>query len=70
MTYTIVLKEQRAQIVVKELNNGSKIVTEPDGDGWVKVAVEINRDYDILALYHAGMEARVQMENEWKTPVA
>lgn len=70
MTYTIMLKERRAQVVVKELNNGTQIVSGPDEDGWVKVAVELTSDFDALALYHAGMEAKSQMDKEFKDGVA
>jgi hypothetical protein len=66
MTYKISLKESRAQLVVKELNNGTKITSEPDNDGWVVLEVEIDHAFDILSLYHAGMEAARQMDNEWK----
>ena len=41
MTHTFSLREQRAQIVVKEMNNGTKIASEPDQDGWVKLEVVI-----------------------------
>lgn len=70
MTYTIILKERRAQLVVNEMNNGTKIVTEPDHEGWVKVAVELTHDYHALALYHAGMEAKKQFDADWKSGVA
>jgi hypothetical protein len=70
MTYTILLKERRAQVVVKEMNNGTQIVSEPDQDGWVKVAVELVHDFDALALYHAGMEAKRQMDQDWEAGVA
>lgn len=70
MTYTILLKERRAQVVVKEMNNGTAIVSEPDQDGWVKVAVELTHDFDALSLYHAGMEAKKQFDADWKSGVA
>jgi len=65
MTYSIVLKEQRAQLVVKELNNDTKITSEPDNEGWVSVQVVIEGSFDVLALYHAGMEAKRQMDKEF-----
>ena len=64
MTYRICLKEQRAQVVVKEMNNGTKIVGEPDNEGWVTLEVEIDGTFDVLALYHAGMEAMRQVDRE------
>lgn len=70
MTYKIVLKERRAQLVVKEMNNGTKIISEPDQEGWVTVAVELSHDFDALALYHAGMEAKRQMDQDFKAGVA
>ena len=53
-------------MVVKEMNNGTKIVGEPDNEGWVTVVVEINNDYDVLSLYHAGMAAKVQQQHEYE----
>jgi hypothetical protein len=64
MTHNIILKEQRAQLVVKEMNNGTKIISEPDQDGWVRLEVVIEGTFDILSLYHAGMSACRQMEKE------
>ena len=66
MKYKISLKESRAQLVVKEMNNGTKIVGEPDQDGWVALEVEIDHAFDILAMYHAGMEAAKQSDKEWE----
>ena len=66
MTYKISLKEQRAQVVVNTMNNGTKIVGEPDQEGWVTIVIEINNDYDALSLYHAGMEAKAQQNREWE----
>lgn len=66
MKYKISLKEQRAQLVVKELNNGTKITSEPDEEGWVCLEVEIDHAFDVLAMYHAGMEATRQADREWK----
>jgi hypothetical protein len=66
MKYKMLLKESRAQLVVKELNNGTKIVSEPDQDGYVALEVEIDNRVDILSLYHAGMEAARQMDREWE----
>jgi hypothetical protein len=68
MTTTIVLKESRALIVVKEMKNGTKIVSAPDEDGWVKLEVEISNSWDVLQMYHAGMEARAEMEREIRRP--
>jgi hypothetical protein len=65
MTYNFSLKESRAQIVVKEMNNGTKIVTEPDSNGWVSLEVHIDTGYDALCLYHAGMSACRQMDREF-----
>jgi hypothetical protein len=66
MTFTIALKESRAQLVVKELNNDTKIISELDSDGWVRLEVVINNSFDALQLYHSGMEVARQMDNEWK----
>ena len=57
MTYKITLKKDRAEIVVRELNNETKIISEPDEYGWVKIQVVLNNDWDALQLYHAGMRA-------------
>jgi hypothetical protein len=65
MTYKIILKEQRAQLVVKELNNATRITSEPDHEGWVSIEVHINNGYDALSLYHAGMRAQMQAEKEF-----
>ena len=70
MTHTIILKERRAQLVVKEMSNGTKIVSEPNQEGWVKVEVQIDRDWDALSLFHAGIEARKQLEEEIRNGVA
>jgi hypothetical protein len=64
MTHKIVLKEQRAQLVVKEMNNGTKITSEPDAEGWVALEVEIVGSSDVLALYFAGMSAARQADRE------
>ena len=66
MVYTISLKEQRAQLVIKEMKNSTQIVSGPDEEGWVRVAIEISCDFDALSLYHAGMEAKRQMDNEFE----
>ena len=67
MVYTISLKEQRAQLVVKEMNNSTKIVSDTaDEEGWVRVAIEISNDFDALCLYHAGMEAKRQLDKEFE----
>tara|TARA_R110000868_G_scaffold34853_2_gene125458 strand:- start:512 stop:757 length:246 start_codon:yes stop_codon:yes gene_type:complete len=66
MTHTISLKESRALIVVKEMKNGTKIVSEPDQDGWVKLEVVISDSWDVLQMYHAGMEARAELDREFK----
>lgn len=65
MTYKIVLREQRAQLVVKEMNNGTRITSEPDNEGWVGLEVVIDNGYDILSLYHAGMSAQRQHDEEF-----
>ena len=67
MTETIFLRENRAQLVVNEMNNGTKIISEPDHDGWVKISVEINDKYDMLALYHAGQRAARIVDEEYAT---
>ena len=64
MTYLIALKESRAQIVVDSLNNGTRIVSRLDNDGYVKLEVVINSFIDVLSLYHAGMDAQVALERE------
>ena len=69
MTYTICLHKQRAQLVVKGLNNGTRIVSEPDSDGWVKLEVVISHSCDILHLYHAGMSAERQRDLEFRAEV-
>jgi hypothetical protein len=66
MTYKISLKEQRAQVVVNAMNNGTRITSEPDNEGWVSLEVEIHHASDALALYHAGMEASRQQQREWE----
>lgn len=70
MVYTISLKERRAQLVVEQMNNSTKIVSGPDEDGWVRVAIEITHDIDALSLYHAGMDAKSQMDKEFDAGVA
>jgi len=70
MVYTISLKEQRAQLVVKEMNNTAMIVSGPDKEGWCRVSIELSHDFDALALYHAGMEAQKQFDRDWKAGVA
>lgn len=65
-TFKIVLREQRAQLVIKELNNETRIISEPDAEGWVKVEVVLRNSYDALCLYHAGMAARAQMDAEFE----
>ena len=69
MVYTISLKEQRAQLVVKEMNNTTKILSGPDEEGWCRVSIEISKDWDALQLYHAGMEAQKQFDRDWKAGV-
>jgi hypothetical protein len=66
MTYKIILKEQRAQVVVKERNNGTRITSEPDNEGSLSLEVEIDHASDVLALYHSGMEACRQQQGEWE----
>jgi hypothetical protein len=65
MVYTISLKEQRAQVIIKEMNNSTKIISGPDEEGWCRVAIEITHDFDALSLYHAGMEAKKQFDKEF-----
>lgn len=66
MTFTILLKESRAQLVVNKMNNGTSIISECDADGWVRLNVVIDSSWDTLQLYHAGMDAQQQQDNEWK----
>ena len=66
MTHTFSLKESRALVVVKEMNNGTKILTEPDKDGWVRVEVVIESGYDALCLYHAGVAGCRLMDREFE----
>lgn len=70
MTHTIILKERRAQLLVKEMNNGTAIVTEPDESGWVRVSVRLEEDWDVLSLFHAGMSAQKQFEKDWEAGIA
>lgn len=65
MTYLMCLKESRAQVVVKEMNNDTKIISQPDQDGYVKISVVIDSFVDVLSMYHAGMEAKAQMDREF-----
>lgn len=65
MTYKITLKEQRAQLVVNELNNATRITSEPDQDGWVCLEIHLDSSYDALCLYHAGVAAKRQMDEEF-----
>jgi len=65
MTYTIYLREAKAQIVVNELNNGTRIVGEVGEDGYVALEVVIENRIDVLHLYHAGMEAERHSDREW-----
>jgi len=69
MTYTMCLRESRAQIVVNEMNNGTQIISEPDSDGYVRLSVVIEGSYDILSLYHAGMAAQVQLDKQYRESV-
>ena len=64
MTHTIQLKERRAQVVVKEMNNATKIISQPDEDGWVKIEIAVDSSWDALQLFHAGMSAQSQLTNE------
>lgn len=66
MTYNFSLKEQRAQLVVNEMNNGTKIISESDKDGWVRLEVVVESSYDALCLYHAGFAACRQMDKEFE----
>lgn len=70
MTHTIILKERRAQLLVKEMDNGTAIVTEPDESGWVRVSVQLNKEWDVLCLFHAGMSAQKQFEKDWEAGLA
>ena len=60
MTYSFFVKSQRAQHIVNELEDRAKIVTEEDKDGFVKVEMNINNDYDLLCLFHAGVRAGME----------
>lgn len=70
MTYKIYLREPKAQIVVNELKNGTKITSEPDENGWVELEVVIENRVDVLHLYHAGMEAERYADAEFRSKVA
>jgi len=65
MTFTILLKESRAQLVINKMDNGTSIISECDVDGWVKLNVVIDSSWDTLQLYHAGMDAQQQQDSEW-----
>jgi hypothetical protein len=62
MTYSFYVKKQRAQHIVNELRNRAKIVSEEDKEGFVKVEMNINSDYDLLCLFHAGVKAGMTFE--------
>jgi hypothetical protein len=69
MTYTLFLKPQRAQLIVNNLNNGTKIVGEPNADGYAKIEIVINDSTDVLFLYHSGIDAAAQMDKEFAAEV-
>ena len=60
MTYSFYVKKQRAQHIVNELGNRAKIVSEEDKEGFVKVEMNIDSDYDLLCLFHAGVRAGME----------
>jgi len=69
MTYTLALKSQRAQLIVNNLNNGTKIISEPDAHGYVKILIVIEDSTDVLSIYHSGIAAAEQMEEEFAAKV-
>ena len=70
MTYTLTFKQQRAQLIVNNLNNGTKIVSEPDADGYVKIEIVIEYASDVLFLYHSGIDAARQIDDEVRAAMA
>ena len=58
MTITVWFSESRLPFLLKEINESKvTVVDEPDSDGTVQVELIIENSFDVLKIFHAGLEA-------------
>ena len=56
MTFKLFLCEGRVPFLVNEMKEKIKVF-ETDNDGMTEVEITIDNDFDVLHLFHAGVEA-------------
>jgi len=56
MTFKIFLCENRVSFLVEQMKEKIKVF-ETDNDGMTTVEITIDNDFDVLHIFHAGVEA-------------
>ena len=59
MTYTIVLSTDRANYILENMKDATKLIREGN-DGYSVLEITISRDIDVLHLIHRGIEIGTQ----------